>query len=215
VPEPDLVRRLRHAPVAELIRRKRLIAILRRVQPRDRLLELVELLAADGVRVFEVTFDSPAAGDEMVAVQDRLAASGVADSVVGAGTILSLERLEAAVGRGAAFLVAPTLDLGIVDRAIELKVPVIPGAYSPTEIVSAWRAGATFVKVFPASSLGPRHVRELRAPLPEIELIATGGVDAANASAFLAAGCVAVGVGGALVDGTPDERRAIVAATVS
>jgi 2-dehydro-3-deoxyphosphogluconate aldolase/(4S)-4-hydroxy-2-oxoglutarate aldolase len=91
-------------------------------------------------------------------------------------------------------------------------VPVIPGAYSPTEIALAWRAGATFVKLFPASTLGPRHVRELRGPLPEIELIATGGVDATNARSFLTAGCVAVGVGGALVNGSHDERRAIIAA---
>jgi 2-dehydro-3-deoxyphosphogluconate aldolase/(4S)-4-hydroxy-2-oxoglutarate aldolase len=89
---------------------------------------------------------------------------------------------------------------------------VIPGAYSPTEIAAAWSAGATFVKLFPASSLGPAHVRELRGPLPDIELIATGGVDAASAGAFLSAGCVAVGIGGALVNASPAERAAILEA---
>jgi 2-dehydro-3-deoxyphosphogluconate aldolase / (4S)-4-hydroxy-2-oxoglutarate aldolase len=210
VPDPAAIEALRHSPVADLVRRCRLIAILRRVEPRERLLDLVASLAEDGVRLFEVTFDSPAAADGLVAVRDRLPDAGITDPLVGAGTITTLDRLEAAAQAGAAFIVAPTVDVEIVERAIELGLPVIPGAYSPTEIALAWRMGATFVKVFPASSVGPSHVRELRGPLPEIELIATGGVDAANARSFLAAGCVAIAAGGALVNGTPDERRAIV-----
>jgi 2-dehydro-3-deoxyphosphogluconate aldolase/(4S)-4-hydroxy-2-oxoglutarate aldolase len=210
VPDPAAIEALRHSPVADLVRRCRLIAILRRVEPRERLLDLVASLAEDGVRLFEVTFDSPAAADGLVAVRDRLRDAGIADPLVGAGTITTLDRLEAATRAGAAFVIAPTLDAGVVGRAIGLGLPVIPGAYSPTEIELAWRTGATFVKVFPASSLGPGHVRELRGPLPEIELIATGGVDAGNARSFLAAGCVAIGVGGALVNGTSEERRAIV-----
>jgi 2-dehydro-3-deoxyphosphogluconate aldolase/(4S)-4-hydroxy-2-oxoglutarate aldolase len=212
VPEPDLVAALRHSPVADVIRRHRLIAILRRVEPRERLLDLVAELATDGVRVFEVTLDAPTAADDLVAVRDLLRADGVPDAVVGAGTVVTRDGLERAVGRGTAFAVGPTLDLAIVERAVDLEVPVIPGAYSPTEIALAWRAGATFVKVFPASSLGPSHIRELRGPFPEIELIATGGVDATNARSFLEAGCVAVGIGGALVNGSRDERRAIVTA---
>jgi 2-dehydro-3-deoxyphosphogluconate aldolase / (4S)-4-hydroxy-2-oxoglutarate aldolase len=210
VPDPAAIEALRHSPVADLVRRCRLIAILRRVEPRERLLDLVGALAEDGVRVFEVTFDAPAATEDLVAVRERLRAAGVDDPLVGAGTIVTLERLEAAAQAGAAFIVAPTVDVEIVERAIELGLPVIPGAYSPTEIALAWRTGATFVKVFPASSLGPSHVRELRGPLPEIELIATGGVDATNARSFLVAGCVAIAAGGALVNGTPEERRAIV-----
>ena len=215
MPDPDAVAALRHAPVADQIRSRRLIAVMRRIEPRERLLDLVISLGEDGVRNFEITFDAPDAADDLVAVRERLAVSGVGDAMVGAGTILSVDRLEDAVRCGAAFVVGPTLDVAIVKRAVELGVPVIPGAYSPTEIALAWRAGATFVKVFPASSLGPSHIRELRGPLPDIELIATGGVDAANASSFLAAGCVAVGVGGALVNGSGDERRAIVAAAAA
>lgn len=210
--DPDAVAALRHAPVADQIRSRRLIAVLRRVEPRERLLDLVVSLAEDGVRAFEVTFDAPAATDDLVAVREGLAGSGVGDAVVGAGTILTVTRLEDAVRCGAAFVVGPTLDIEIVARAVDLGVPVVPGAYSPTEIATAWRAGATFVKVFPASSLGPTHVRELRGPLPDIQLIATGGVDAANAASFLAAGCVAVGVGGALVNGSREDRRALLAA---
>lgn len=176
------------------------------------MLDLVASLASDGVRVFEITFDEPNAGDDLVAARERLRADGVEGAVVGAGTIVTLQRLEAAVGRGAAFAVGPTLDLPTLERAVDLEVPVIPGAYSPTEIALAWRAGATFVKVFPASSLGPSHIRELRGPLPDIQMIATGGVDATNAASFLTAGCVAVGVGGALVNGTHEDRLAILAA---
>jgi 2-dehydro-3-deoxyphosphogluconate aldolase / (4S)-4-hydroxy-2-oxoglutarate aldolase len=213
VPAATAVTALRTSPVADLIRARRLIAILRRIEPRARLLELVDTLAADGVRAFEVTFDAPTAADDLVAVRERLASAGQVDAIVGAGTILTPERLAVAVEAGAAFVVGPTLDLAIVERAIALGVPVIPGAYSPTEIALAWRSGATFVKVFPASSLGPAHIRETHGPLPDIELIATGGIDAAMARAFLEAGCVAVGVGGALTTGTRGERRAIVAAT--
>lgn len=208
----DRVATLRRSEVADRIRRHRLIAILRRVEPRQRLLDLVAELAADGVRVLEVTFDGATAADDLVAVRERLNAEG-SDVVVGAGTIVTRERMEAALAAGAEFLVAPTLDLAILAEAIERGVPIIPGAYSPTEIALAWDSGATFVKVFPASSLGPGFVRELRGPLRDIELIATGGVDGTDAGAYLEAGCVAVGVGGALVNTDRAGRRAIVAAT--
>jgi 2-dehydro-3-deoxyphosphogluconate aldolase / (4S)-4-hydroxy-2-oxoglutarate aldolase len=210
VPDQAVIEALRLSPVADLVRRCRLIAILRRVEPQARLLDLVASLAGDGVMLFEVTFDSPAAADDLVALRDRLRDAGGDDALVGAGTITTVARLEAATRAGAAFLIAPTLDIGIIEQAVDLRIPVIPGAYSPTEIELAWRTGATFVKVFPASSLGPSHMRELRGPLPEIELVATGGVNAGNARSFLDAGCVAIGVGGALVNGTPDERRVIV-----
>ena len=122
--------------------------------------------------------------------------------------------LEAAHDLGAAFAVGPTLDRGLIARSVELDLPFVSGAYSPTEVEHAWRAGATFVKLFPASSLGPTHARELRGPFPEIECIATGGIDATNARAFLEAGCVAVGVGSALVRAERAERRALVAAVL-
>lgn len=200
---------LRRSAVAERIRRHRLIAILRRVEPQGLLLDLVAELAADGVRVLEVTFDGASAAEDLVAVKQRLHGS---DVMVGAGTIVSGERMDAALAAGAQFLVAPTLDLAIVAEAVDRGVPVIPGAYSPTEIALAWDSGATFVKVFPVSSLGPSHIRELRGPLRDIEMIATGGVDATNTAAYLEAGCVAVGVGGALVKADRAGRQAIITA---
>ena len=211
-PVPDTVAALRHSPVAELIRSTRLIAILRRIEPQSRLLELVASLADDGVRVFEVTFDAPSAADDIAAVRERLAAMRFGDALVGAGTVRAVETLGRAADAGAAFVVGPTLDPVIIEGALGRGLPVIPGAYSPTEITQAWERGATFVKLFPASSLGPSHVRELHGPFPDIELIATGGIDAASAHVFLDAGCVAVGVGTALVRAGAAERRALVAA---
>jgi len=212
---PDLasegVAALRRSAVAERIRRDRLIGILRRVEPQERLLDIVSELAADGVRVLEVTFDGATAAADLAAVRERLA-SDRRDVLVGAGTIVTIDRFEAALDSGAEFLVAPTLDAAIVRAAIGRGVPVIPGAYSPTEIALAWDSGATFVKVFPVSSLGPSHIRELGGPLRHIELIATGGVDATNASAYLDAGCVAIGVGSALVNADRAGRLAIITA---
>ncbi len=207
--DPERILALRRSAAAERIRRHRLIAILRRVEPQELLLDLAAELVADGVRVLEVTFDGASAAEDLVAVKQRLHGS---DVLVGAGTIVTRERMDAALRAGAEFLVAPTLDLAIVADAVDRGAPVIPGAYSPTEVALAWDSGGTFVKVFPVSSLGPSHIRELRGPLRDIEMIATGGVDASNAAAYLEAGCVAVGVGGALVKADRAGRQAIITA---
>ncbi len=204
---------LRRSPVADRLRALRLIAVLRRIEPRSALLSLVDALVDDGVRAFEITFDSPSAAADLEACRARLAERGIGDAIVGAGTIRSIATLDAAHAAGADFAVSPSLDLAVVSRALELGVPFVPGAFSPTEVAAAWDAGATFVKLFPASSLGPTYARELRGPFPAVECVATGGIDAANARAFLDGGCVAVGVGSALLRATPAERRTLVAAS--
>ena len=198
----------RSSPVAIAIRACRLIVVLRRVTPRARLLDLVEELADAGAGVFEVTLDGEDAVADLAAVRESLEAR----AWVGAGTVRTVGQVHDAVDAGAAFGVAPVFDRAVLEAAVHADLPFIPGAYSPTEIDAAWRAGATFVKLFPASSLGPSHVRELRGPMPEIETIVTGGVDASNASAFLEAGATAVGIGSAIVRATPEERRALIAA---
>lgn len=197
---------LRASPVAVAIRSHRLVAVLRRIEPRDRLLALVDDLLQSGVCVFEITFDSADAAADLVAVRARVGDAGW----VGAGTVRTTDQLRAAIDAGASFGVSPLLDGAILGAALDAGLPFLPGAYTPTEVAAAWRAGATFVKLFPASSLGPSHVREMRGPMPEVETIATGGVDQANAASFLEAGAVAVGVGSALVRMTDDERRALV-----
>jgi 2-dehydro-3-deoxyphosphogluconate aldolase/(4S)-4-hydroxy-2-oxoglutarate aldolase len=206
---------LRSGAVAVAIRKARLIAVLRRIEPRARLLALIDDLAAAGIRIFEITFDGIDAAGDLTAVRARLASrpggGNSVDARVGAGTIRSLEQLRAALDAGAEFGVSPVLDQQILEAALAAGLPFTPGAYTPTEADRAWRAGATFVKLFPGSSLGPSHVRELRGPLPEIEIIVTGGVERANAAAFLAAGAVAVGIGSALGRMSADERIALVA----
>jgi 2-dehydro-3-deoxyphosphogluconate aldolase/(4S)-4-hydroxy-2-oxoglutarate aldolase len=211
VDTPTGIANLRAGAVARAIARHRLIVVLRRVGPRDRLLSVVDGLADAGLRLFEITFDDEAAPDDLRAVAAMLA--GRPDpGLAGAGTIRAPSELEAAIDAGAAFGVSPVLDLEILDRALGAGLPFVPGAFSPTEADLAWRRGATFVKLFPGSSVGPSHVRELLAPLPEIGAIVTGGVDAASARSFLDAGAVAVGVGSALVTADTAGRRAIVEA---
>jgi 2-dehydro-3-deoxyphosphogluconate aldolase/(4S)-4-hydroxy-2-oxoglutarate aldolase len=206
---PADVTSLRTGSTADAVRRERLIVVLRRVEPRSRLVDLVGELADAGVRLFEVTFDGDDAGADLVAVRELVAAQG---GVVGAGTVRTAAQLEAAIAADAAFGVSPVFDPAIVEAALRAGLPFVPGASTPTEADAAWRSGATFVKLFPASSLGPTFVRELRGPLPEIEAIVTGGVEISNATAFLEAGAVAVGVGSAMVRATPAQRRDLIAA---
>ncbi|MDQ2674737.1 MAG: bifunctional 4-hydroxy-2-oxoglutarate aldolase/2-dehydro-3-deoxy-phosphogluconate aldolase [Chloroflexota bacterium] len=201
---------LRDGDVARIIRAHRLIAILRRVESGATLLGLVDDLAAAGVRVFEITLDSASGATDLVAVRERLA--GVPDALIGAGTVLSGEQLQEAIEARADFAVSPLFDRELTAAALRAGLPFIPGAMTPAEISVAWEAGATFVKLFPASALGPTFVRELHGPMPDVALIPTGGVDAENAGAFLSAGAAAVGIGGAMVRGTPDERRQIMEA---
>ena len=204
------VERLRASPVADAIRARRLIVVLRRVSPQDRLISLVQELVAAGARIFEITFDGPSAAEDLAACRTALASTPDDGILIGAGTVRTIEALEAASGVGADFAVSPVIDRDVLAAALRLGVPCIPGALSPTEIDAAWRAGATFVKVFPASSVGPTHLREIRGPLREVELIPTGGIDRDSAPRYLAAGAVAVGIGGAIVDASSEERSAIV-----
>ena len=202
----------RATPLAAAIRDRRLIAVLRRVEPRERLMALVDELLEDGVRIFEITFDGANAAQDLEAVRAHLATSDAEDAWVGAGTIRTPAQVADAVAAGAAFGVSPVFDPPVLAAAHAAGLPFVPGAYTPTEIDAAWRAGATFVKLFPGSSLGPSHVRELRGPLPEIETIVTGGVDETNALAFLDAGTAAVGIGSALARMDRHARQTLVAA---
>lgn len=204
---------LRDGSVATAIRAYRLIAVLRQIEPRERLLALVDELAEAGVRVFEITLDTASGADDLAAVRGHLSARED-PYLVGAGTVLRGEQLDAARRSGADFGVSPILDVALVRASLDSGLPFVPGAMTPSEIAAAWDAGATFVKLFPASAVGPQLVRELRGPLPEIAIIPTGGVDGPNAAAFLEAGAAAVGVGGAITRATADERRALVRAVV-
>lgn len=201
----------RTGPIAAAIRRHRLIAVLRRIEPREKLLALVDELADAGLRAVEITFDAPSAADDIGALRRRLDARSDGPFVIGAGTVLTIEQLRAAQASGADFGVAPVLDLDLLGAAVDDGFPFISAGMTPSELRAGWLAGATFVKLFPASAVGPKFVRDVRGPLREIEVVPTGGIDAGNAQDFLDAGAAAVGIGSALVKATPAERRALIA----
>ncbi|MDQ3691403.1 MAG: bifunctional 4-hydroxy-2-oxoglutarate aldolase/2-dehydro-3-deoxy-phosphogluconate aldolase, partial [Chloroflexota bacterium] len=196
---------------ARLIRENRLVVVLRRVEPHSQLLEIVRATFTAGARVFEITLDSPTALDDIAATR-RVLETSATPFAVGAGTVLTSEQLQYAKRAGADFAVSPVLDEGVLREAVASGVPFIPGALSPSEMARGWSLGATFVKVFPASSVGPLHVREVLAPMPHLQLIATGGIDGGTARSFLDAGAAAVGIGSAFVRATAAERRALIAA---
>jgi 2-dehydro-3-deoxyphosphogluconate aldolase/(4S)-4-hydroxy-2-oxoglutarate aldolase len=160
-------------------------------------LQAVEALVAGDLPVVEITLTIPDALAVMRAVTARFG-----DTVlVGAGTVTSAEQARAAVRAGARFIVSPGFDPEIVEAAHALDVPVMPGVLTPSEIMAASRAGADWLKIFPCSALGgPQYLRALRGPFPRLKLMPTGGVSLENASDYLAAGAVALGVGSELVD---------------
>ena len=164
-----------------------------------RAVDLAQALLDGGVTAVELTMTSPGALEALALLRERTPAFADGAAALGMGSALNREMAAAAIDRGAQFIVAPILDLPTVACCVERDVPVMPGAFTPTEIQSAWTAGAAVVKVFPATRLGPGYFKDVLAPLPHLRLMPTGGVDLENAGAFIRAGAVAVGVGSALV----------------
>jgi len=168
------------------------------VRSRDsqQLVEVARALADGGVTVVEITMTVPDALDVVRQVRralgDRL--------LLGAGTVLDPETARAALLAGAEFLVAPTVNLDVIRLCQRYDRLVMPGAFTPTEILAAWEAGADVVKVFPADVVGPAFFRALRGPLPQVRLMPTGGVDLTTAASFLQAGACCLGVGTQLVE---------------
>jgi len=154
-------------------------------------------LAAGGVAAVEITLTTPGALEAIA----ELASQG-GDCVIGAGTVLDETDARNAIAAGARFVVSPTLDRSVVRYCKDRGVTCLPGAFTPTELLEAWRAGAPLVKLFPASALGPRYLREVLAPLPFLRVVPSGGVSLDNAADWIRAGAAAVSVGGALVSGT-------------
>jgi len=160
------------------------------------LVEVARALADGGVTVVEITMSVPNALDMMRQVRQALG-----DRVLlGAGTILDPETARAALLAGAEYIVAPTLNLDVIRLCQRYDKLVMPGAFTPTEILTAWEAGADIVKVFPADVVGPAFFKALRGPLPQVRLMPTGGVDLTTAAAFLKAGACCLGVGSQLVE---------------
>ena len=179
----------------EPIARSRVVAVLRAPNA-SRFVEVGTVLAEAGVTCIEFTLSSEGA----IAALREFARRPPRGIAIGAGTVLDAEAASAAVDAGATFVISPALCRDVIERAADLGVPVIPGALTPTEILEAWRAGASAVKVFPAAEAGgPAYIRAVLAPLPHVPLIPTGGVEIGDAPDYLAAGAFAVGLGGSLV----------------
>src|SRR5947209_12673577 len=156
---------------------------------------VLDVLVDAGIRSLEVTLNTPGALEAIRRARTRFGE----EVSVGAGTVRTVADVEDAVAAGAQFLVSPHTDPALGARARELSAAYLPGALTPTEIVTAWNSGAAAVKLFPARLGGPRYLRDLREPLPDIPIVPTGGVSADNVAEWFAAGAVAVGLGGTLI----------------
>ena len=184
------------------ISRVGVIAIMR-ANSSDQLLAAADAIRAGGVNVIEVTMTTPGALD---VVREAVQRYGK-EVLFGVGTVLDPETARQAILSGAQFIVCPTFKRETVELCKRYSVPVMPGAYTPTEILTAWEAGADMVKVFPADTLGPAFIKAVKAPLPQVKLVPTGGVSLANVADFVRAGVEAVGVGGELVSNALLESR--------
>jgi 2-dehydro-3-deoxyphosphogluconate aldolase / (4S)-4-hydroxy-2-oxoglutarate aldolase len=155
--------------------------------------QLCRALAEGGIRTVELTFTTPGVLDHLAAAAD------VAGVVLGVGTVLHADQARAAIDAGARFLVTPGLRPAVAEVAVGAGVPVMLGAFTPTEVATAVDLGAAAVKIFPAGRLGPKYLTDLRGPYPQVELLPSGGISADNAAAFLAAGATAVCAGTSVV----------------
>lgn len=195
----DYTSHTEHAPRAEIVRRiaeEGIVPVVRAATP-DLALRAVRAVMAGGISVFEITMTVPDAPEVIRALVRELGDR----AVVGAGTVLNAAAAHQCIDAGAAFVVSPGLDPDTVIEAHGRGVPVMPGALTPTEVIAAWNLGADVVKIFPVSAMGgAKYLRALKGPLPDVKMMPTGGITAANAAEFLAAGALALGIGGELVD---------------
>jgi 2-dehydro-3-deoxyphosphogluconate aldolase/(4S)-4-hydroxy-2-oxoglutarate aldolase len=168
-----------------------------RAQSADEAMMAIDAIREGGVSLLEITMTVPGA----VGVIEKVSQRYGAEALVGAGTVLDGETAHACIQAGAQFVVSPSLNLATIEVCRRNGVAVLPGALTPTEVVQAWSAGADFVKVFPAGAVGgASYIKALKAPLPQIELVPTGGVSLKTAADFIKAGASALGVGADLVD---------------
>ncbi|HXS13581.1 MAG TPA: bifunctional 2-keto-4-hydroxyglutarate aldolase/2-keto-3-deoxy-6-phosphogluconate aldolase [Acidobacteriaceae bacterium] len=186
---------MRKEEIVAKLREIGLVPVLR-AESEEQALGIASAIAAGGVTVLEITMTVPGA----IRVMSRLTKDRP-DILIGAGTVLDAETARMCMLEGAQFVVSPALNLKTIEMCHRYSIPVLPGALTPTEVVTAWQAGADVIKVFPASALGgAKYLKSLKAPLPQVEMIPTGGVSLATAKEFLEAGSFALGVGADLVD---------------
>ena len=175
----------KHA-VVERIKTERVVAVIR-TDSIEHALGAAKAAIGGGFRAIEITFSFPEASNAIAKLAEN------SDLLVGAGTILTRDQVHEAVAAGARFLVSPCVLPEVIDAARELKVAIIPGAFTPTEIYTAYSLGADIVKIFPAVKFGPEYLKVVRGPLPQIPIMPTSGVDASNVAEWFRSGAVAVG----------------------
>jgi 2-dehydro-3-deoxyphosphogluconate aldolase/(4S)-4-hydroxy-2-oxoglutarate aldolase len=183
--------------------RIRVVAVIRGSSA-DHAVAMAEALLRGGVFGIEITYSTP----DCCAAIRRVVAKAPPEAAIGVGTVLSTSQLADAAQAGATYAVSPHFDPAIVAEAKRIGLPMLPGAITPTEIIAAWNAGATCIKLFPGSLVGVDYVKALKGPLPHIPLMPTGGVSLDNLHDWFAAGVVAVGMGGNLAKGSPAEIEA-------
>ncbi|HVE70099.1 MAG TPA: bifunctional 4-hydroxy-2-oxoglutarate aldolase/2-dehydro-3-deoxy-phosphogluconate aldolase [Thermoanaerobaculia bacterium] len=182
--------------VMQRIREVGLVPVVR-ASSAEEAMAAVEAIRAGGIPILEITLTVPGA----VGIIRELTQKLGDDALIGAGTVLDAETAQECIDAGAKFIVSPALDIPTITLCRRLNVPVMAGALTPTEIVTAWKAGANAVKVFPANAVGgAAYLKSVKAPLPQIELLPTGGVNLNTAADFIKAGAFALGIGADLVD---------------
>ncbi|ADB18817.1 2-dehydro-3-deoxyphosphogluconate aldolase/4- hydroxy-2-oxoglutarate aldolase [Pirellula staleyi DSM 6068] len=182
------------APLDRLLNRC-IVAVIR-ADNGDKLADVAEALVAGGVEVMEVTFTVPKAHQVLEKVATRLGNK----ILLGAGTVLDTETARAAILSGAEFIVSPAVNTQVIEMCKRYSKMILPGALTPTEVLTAWQAGADVVKIFPSEITGPKYLKALHGPFPHIRLMPTGGVNLQTAGEFLKAGACALGIGGSMVD---------------
>ncbi len=190
------------AEVLQRIQKLGIVPVLR-TNSAESAIAIASALAEGGIPVLELTMTVPGA----IEVIRRIISHSRNQILVGAGTVLDPETARLCILAGAQFIVSPALNIKTIEMCRRYAIAAIPGALTPTEIITAWESGADVVKVFPCAAVGgAKYIRALRAPLPQIELIPTGGVSLENAAEFIAAGAFALGVGADLIDNSAIEK---------
>lgn len=163
----------------------------------DLAFKAVEAILEGGISTFEITLTVPGA----VQVIESLVKRFGSRALIGAGTVLSADQAAACIDAGAQFIVSPGFDAATVELVLKRGLPCMPGALTPTEVITAWKAGVDMVKIFPCSAMGgAKYLKALKGPLPQVKMLPTGGVNASTAHEYLAAGAAALGIGSELVD---------------
>jgi 2-dehydro-3-deoxyphosphogluconate aldolase / (4S)-4-hydroxy-2-oxoglutarate aldolase len=194
--------RLSHGEVTAALERHGIVAVIR-LTDATALRPVIDALAAGGVRALEVTMTVPGATELIAEIAPTLPRG----FLIGAGTVLDAAAARRVIAAGAQFVVSPVFSRGVLEECRRFDVAVVPGCFSPTEMLEAWNAGADMVKIFPATALGPAFLRDVRAPLPHLKLMPTGGVSIENAGDWIRAGAAAVGIGSALLDAAAIAQR--------